>query len=540
MNASLFKIVFSKRLGMLVAVGEHASSQGKARGNSSQPGTGASQGAGTFFLGVLGLCFGLTSMAWAQGLANTALPTGGAVSAGTAAISSVGAAMTIQQSSQRAAINWQSFNIGKDASVTVQQPNSSSVLLNRIGGDSPSQILGRMSANGQIVLVNPNGMTFGKDGSVSAAGFTASTLGISDADFMAGNMKFSRDGATGSILNQGNIQTSGGYVALLGASVSNEGKIETAGGNAYLAAAETVRVPVSGTGRIQLELSPASINAAVANRKEGAIVTQGGQVYMQAAALHTAMASVLQSGNIDTTGAQAGNVTLLAEGGNIQVDGRITANSTQPNQAGGRIVIGRDEDTGALAKSTNVSGATLESQRGFIETSGEHLQVSGVKIQAKDWLLDPNDIVIDSTNTTSGTGLADAQTQNGISYINTADITAALNTANVTIATSASATGGNGDITVNSAIANNSNKKLTLNATRDIALNAAYNGETGSLQLTAGRDVNVNAAIYTPLASVGISAGQDLNFNSGASVTIAGGAAYSATLNATLLMHLSN
>lgn len=176
MNASLFKIVFSKRLGMLVAVGEHASSQGKARGNSSQPGTGASQGAGTFFMGVLGLCFGLTSLAWAQGVASTALPTGGAVSAGTAAISSVGAAMTIQQSSQRAAINWQSFNIGKDASVTVQQPNSSSVLLNRIGGDSPSQILGRMSANGQIVLVNPNGMTFGKDGSVSAAGFTASTL----------------------------------------------------------------------------------------------------------------------------------------------------------------------------------------------------------------------------------------------------------------------------------------------------------------------------------------------------------------------------
>ncbi|TXI66165.1 MAG: filamentous hemagglutinin N-terminal domain-containing protein [Limnohabitans sp.] len=331
-------------------------------------------------MGVLGLCFGLTSMAWAQGVASTALPTGGAVSAGAAAISSMGAAMTIQQSSQRAAINWQSFNIGKDASVTVQQPSSSSVLLNRIGGDSPSQILGRMSANGQIVLVNPNGMTFGKDGSVSAAGFTASTLGISDADFMAGNMKFSRDGATGSIVNQGSIQTNGGYVALLGASVSNEGKIETAGGNAYLAAAETVRVPVSGTGRIKLELSPASINAAVANSKEGAIVTQGGQVYMQAAALHTAMASVLQSGSIDTTGAQGGNVTLLAEGGHIQVDGRITANSSQPDQAGGRIVIGRDEDTGALAKSTNVSGATLESQGGFIETSGDRWLWPGLQL----------------------------------------------------------------------------------------------------------------------------------------------------------------
>ena len=154
MNASLFKIVFSKRLGMLVAVGEHASSQGKGNGNSGQPHSGCATVAGGFFCGLLGLCFGLTSMAWSQTVANTALPTGGSVAAGSAAISSMGAAMTIQQNSQRAAINWQSFNIGKDASVTVQQPSSSSVLLNRIGGDSPSQILGRMSANVLIHFEN--------------------------------------------------------------------------------------------------------------------------------------------------------------------------------------------------------------------------------------------------------------------------------------------------------------------------------------------------------------------------------------------------
>ena len=494
MNSSLFKIVFSKRLGMLVAVGEHASSQGKANGNSGAPGIGAARTAGTFFLGVLGLCFGLTSWAWAQGVASTALPTGGAVSAGAAAISSVGAAMTIQQSSQRAAINWQSFNIGKDASVTVQQPNSTSVLLNRIGGDSPSQILGRMSANGQIVLVNPYGMTFGKDGSVSAAGFTASTLGISDADFMAGNMKFSRNGATGSIVNQGRLAAApGGYVALLGASVSNEGTITTPQGATHLVAAETVKMPITETGRIKFELTPSAINAAVANQLGGAIVAEGGQVFLQASAANGAIASVMHSGGIDTSGAQAGNVTLLAEGGNIKVDGRITANSSQANQTGGRIVIGRDEDTGALAKNTDVSGATLESQRGFIETSGKYLQFDNTLVKADQWLLDPYDITI---------GATEASTIN--TNLNTGT------SVTLTTSTDLNGTGNNaagGNITVNSAInRNNNGASLTLTADNNIVLNADVSSSNGAMAVTlnaagisstSAGTINTNGGVLT-------------------------------------------
>jgi filamentous hemagglutinin family protein len=433
-----------------------------------------------------------------------------------ASIASSGAAMKIHQGSERAAINWQSFNIGKDASVTVAQPSSSSVLLNRIGGDAPSQIFGRLSANGQIVLVNPSGITFGKDGSVSAAGLTASTLGISDADFMAGNMKFSRNGASGAIVNQGQLRsTPGGYVALLGAKVSNEGLIFTPQGSAYLAGAEAVKMPVTGSGRIKLELSPSAIAAAVAN--SGTIVAQGGQVFIQASAAASAMASVLHSGSIDTSGDQAGKVTLLADGGDIRVSGSITANSTGKNdqgqtRAGGDIVIGRDEATGVLAATSDVSGARLESKGGFIETSGHHLTADGLGVQAATWLIDPVDIEINSSGT---------RTQTAYSQISNQTINTALNagtSVTVTTAGSGSSSAGGltagtstvGNILVSGAIAKTAggNATLSLTADKDIIINNSITSSSGALGLnltaTAGA-IGGTGAITLNTGSLNIS-----------------------------------
>jgi filamentous hemagglutinin family protein len=187
MNSNLFKTVFSKHLGALVAVGEHASSQGKATGGHGVGGfspMGVLSAGGAYFVGPLVISFALITLAWASPAPN-ALPSGGQLAQGAAAISQSGTNMAIHQSTSRAVINWQSFDIGKDAKVNIVQPNAQAVLLNRVTGVAPSQIFGQMSANGQVVLVNPNGVTFGKDGSVSAAGLTASTLNISDADFMA-------------------------------------------------------------------------------------------------------------------------------------------------------------------------------------------------------------------------------------------------------------------------------------------------------------------------------------------------------------------
>jgi filamentous hemagglutinin family protein len=460
------------------------------------------------FMGLLTASFVWVALAWSQPAIN-ALPKGGQVAQGAVQFSQSAQQLQITQSSDRAAVNWQSFDIGAAAKVNVVQPSAQAVLLNRVGGTAPSQIFGQLQANGKVILVNPNGMVFGQDGSVSAAAFTASTLNISDADFMAGNERYTRDGATGAIVNRGLIQAApGGYVALLGASVSNEGQIVAPQGNVYMAAADAVTLParavampMGSSGRIRLELTPASINAAVANQKGGTIVTEGGQVYLQAAALNQAMATVLQSGSIDTTGGQGGQVHVLADGGRIRVDGQIKANSTN-GTAGGDIYIGRDKDTNVLAAVGDVSGAQLESKGGFVETSGGYLATDGVSVKAAEWLLDPYNITI-ASSLPSGTAYSSNYTSVADSVILASDIVANLNAGtSVSIQTGAGGASA-GDISVNADIvkASGAMASLTLTAHRDVLLSSSIKTTSSDL------NINLNALTGKVTGAGGLAAG---------------------------------
>src|SRR5579872_3413155 len=169
-----------------------------------------------------------------------ALPTGGVIAAGSASIATTKSAVTINQSSQNTAINWQGFGIGQGQSVQFVQPNTNSVALNRVMGPDASSIEGSLSANGKVFLVNPNGVLFAPGAQVNVGGLVASTLAISNANFMAGNYSFSGTG-NGKILNSGSIHAAdGGYVALLGANVSNQGTITAKLGTVALAAGNAV------------------------------------------------------------------------------------------------------------------------------------------------------------------------------------------------------------------------------------------------------------------------------------------------------------
>ena len=104
--------------------------------------------------------------------------------------------MTINQSTDKAVINWQTFNISSGETVQFIQPDAHSVALNRVLGSDPSVILGNLTANGQVFVINPNGVLFGNESAESTSGgLVASTLGISNADFMAGRYQFSREPA---------------------------------------------------------------------------------------------------------------------------------------------------------------------------------------------------------------------------------------------------------------------------------------------------------------------------------------------------------
>ena len=125
-----------------------------------------------------------------------ALPTGEQVIAGQASINRPnGTTLTVQQSTPSAIINWQGFSIGAPEAVLFQQPGSGSVALNRVVGNQPSEIFGRLQSNGQLFLVNPNGVLFGRSASVDVGGLVASTLNISNEDFLARRYRFSGNGA---------------------------------------------------------------------------------------------------------------------------------------------------------------------------------------------------------------------------------------------------------------------------------------------------------------------------------------------------------
>ena len=128
------------------------------------------------------------------------LPTGGSVASGGVTISNPSSSqLNIRQSTSSAIVNWQSFSIGAGATVTIDQPTSTSTMLNRVTGGTKSTIAGQLNANGQVFLVNPNGIAISKTGKVSATGFVGSSLDISDDDFKAGKLQFQGKGASAAV-----------------------------------------------------------------------------------------------------------------------------------------------------------------------------------------------------------------------------------------------------------------------------------------------------------------------------------------------------
>jgi filamentous hemagglutinin family protein len=154
--------------------------------------------------------------------APNARPVGGVVVGGAAAITRSINDTTINQASQRAAINWQGFDVGAKQSVTFRQPNANAIALNTVAGPNPSQIAGRITANGQVVLVNQSGVTFYKGSQVNTAGLMVSASATDPKAFMNGaKVAFDQPARPGAqIINNGNITITGAGLASLVAPVS--------------------------------------------------------------------------------------------------------------------------------------------------------------------------------------------------------------------------------------------------------------------------------------------------------------------------------
>lgn len=370
----------------------------------------------------------------------------------------------ITQTSDRVAINWQSFNIGAAEHVQFYQPSASSVALNRVVGPDPSVIMGKLTANGQVFLVNPNGIVFGKGSQVDVSGLMATTHNIKNENFMAGNYLFNIPGKPGaSVINEGLIRVADtGVAAFVAPSVANRGIVVAKLGKVALASANGFTLDFYGdellsflvsdeVAKTAFDLQGNQLTSFVEN--SGRIEAQGGHVLLTAKAAEGVVHSVInQSGVIEATTVGQDKGEIILQGGKhgaVKVRGTLDASA--PNGGDG----------------------------GFIDTSGAKVTIDPTtKIttdapfgQTGRWLLDPTNFTIAANGDLSPADLA---------YylgLNNVDIQTMLAGAE------------QGNVYVNEAVSWDSMNKLTLLAHNNIYINAPVTASGGaSMRLRADSD----------------------------------------------------
>lgn len=560
---NICKVVWSHVHQQFVVVSEIASSLGKAKSTRAVSASVA-RGASGIQASIRTLCMAvacavLAPVAWAQ---TAALPAGGQVVAGQGSIQTQGTVMTVNQASQRMALDWQSFNIGAGHMVNFVQPNAQATALNRVLGSDVSTIQGQIHANGRVYLLNPNGILFTPSAQVNVGGLVASTLGMSNADFMAGNDRLSGD-STSAVTNQGQIRTAqGGTVALVAARVTNVGEISAPSGSALLAAGRKVRLDLGGPAQIEVE--EGTLNALI--EQSGSIRAADGMVYLTAkAASQLSGSAINQSGLIEAGSIDAKGGLVVLEADHIRLGSGSLIDATGA-KGGGTVLVGGDwQGSGSLRQATTVtmeSGSVIDASAtdngnggkvvlwsdvrnansvttasgaiyakggsqggdgGQIETSGAKLITEGVtgsaaapKGRAGEWLFDPYDIeIVASNGDTNGSFSSGTWSASGdSSKILSGTIETLLNgETNVTINTAGSGTQA-GNILVSSAITPNAGSaSLSLIADGTVTL---------SNSIAVRGDVSITTTGLSGTGGIALGSGQSLTVNQSGNSTYSG------------------
>lgn len=286
------------------------------------------------------------------------LPQGGSVALGAATIHGGANAVIVDQTSQRAVVNWDSFSVGQGASVTFNQPNVGAAILNRVMGATTSTIAGAVSGNGQMFLVNPNGIAITASGTVAmGGGFVASTLDISDRDFANGTLSFTGSG-TGAVSNNGTINAgSGGFAALLGGKVASSGTISAPLGRIALGAGRQATLDLAGDGFLQVALPALASGDDPLVEMAGKL--SGARIELRAATVAGVIRNAVNvPGEIAAQSAHAEGGTVILDGGAggaVQVADRVDASGDR--QGGAITLTGKDITLADGAKLTATGGS---------------------------------------------------------------------------------------------------------------------------------------------------------------------------------------
>lgn len=518
----------------------------------------------TLLLLLSGAAWGLCTLP----LITFALPEGGVVAGGEASIASGVNTTIIQQGSDRAVIDWRSYDIHAGESVHYAQPSATAATLNRIHDADPSHIQGKLTANGQVYLVNPNGMVFGQGAQVDVGSLVATTANIGTQPFMAGGeLSFNAAGKPdAAIINHGSISAKeAGLVAMVAPQVHNHGVITAKAGTVALAAGDTMTLDFYGDDLLSVAVSDKVKQQSVSN--QGAIKAAGGTVMLTTAAASSVIDSAINmNGVVDASSAteeggaiifagQDADIHLGAKsrinasgtkgGGTVRIGGEYLGKGTTPTAKtatvdkgavihadathkgkGGEVIVWSDTVT-RYAGFVSAKGGAAGGDGGFVETSGKQvLQASGLvdasapQGKAGEWLLDPANVTISNANASI------AGNPNFIPTANAATIDAAtINTVldggtNVTVTTGGDVFAGAGDITVSNAILTTGTGNLTLSAYRNIIVNDTITLAGGDLLLRAD-NANNNVG-YVSIAATLRTNGGDVTIGGGSGAITAG------------------
>jgi filamentous hemagglutinin family protein len=501
-------------------------------------------------------------------------PSGASVTYGGVTFSVNGNTLTITNT-PGAIINWQQFSIARDEITRFIQQHAASTVLNRVVGQNPSLILGQIVSNGRVFLINPNGIAFGKGAVIDVAGFAASSLNISDADFTSGRMRFEGTGAEGKVSNAGTIRTAeGGHVYLIAPNVENEkgGVITSPKGEVVIAAGKTVELVNSRTPDLRVEFvapNNQAVNAGEIVAASGSVgiygtliknsglvsasraeVGDGGKIVFRA----TRQVTLEGDSRVESTGTQGGEIQILGQhvglvdnalvdasgdlgGGTVLIGGDfqgknpdvpnaektyvggnvvIRANAIEEGD-GGKVIVWADDWTKFFG-SIEAKGGARGGNGGFAEVSGYNSLTFDGKVDLSaprgiggTLLLDPNNIIIADGGQAT---LGDAG--DNAPADNTLDFSeGGGTTADQTI-----------DADAITAITN-TGTSVELQAHTDITVNEAIvSTGTGGLTLRAGDDISVNQAITLADGSLSLIAGSagatptGGNADPGANITI--------------------
>ncbi|MBT7444811.1 MAG: filamentous hemagglutinin N-terminal domain-containing protein [Methylococcales bacterium] len=269
---------------------------------------------------------------------------------GDATINQVGNITTITQTSDKLVLNFDQFNIGSSETVQFIQPSSSAIALNRVTGGSQTNIFGNLFANGQVFLVNVSGVFIAASAKIDVAGIVATTLDITNQDFLNGNMQFQRVAGfePGKVTNEGLIQAKEhGYVVLAGDFVENKGVVVAKLGTVGLASAEKIMMDFQGDGLIQFAVDGDALGELAGVSNQGQILAQAGRVIMTADVAADLSASAVQNSGIISAKSiteRNGEIFLSADGdvqnsGSLDVSGDETANGGVIHVLGERVAL---------------------------------------------------------------------------------------------------------------------------------------------------------------------------------------------------------